>query len=137
MAILAKECPLCGGKMMPPRCASYLTTVDDPGLPIMERHMKVLIYTCETCRYVAMFAPPSPLEEFEKRQAEEQAITDPVERFITCRRRRRRPSSCCTADGMGNRTQKVTVKAIRRRRMRRKIIALLPRCSASLNLKRS
>lgn len=67
---------------MPPRCASYLTTVDDPGLPIMERHMKVLIYTCETCRYVAMFAPPSPLEEFEKRQAEEQAITDPVERFI-------------------------------------------------------
>ena len=47
MAILAKECPLCGGKMMPPRCASYLTTVDDPGLPIMERHMKVLIYTCE------------------------------------------------------------------------------------------
>ena len=36
MAILAKECPLCGGKMMPPRCASYLTTVDDPGLPIME-----------------------------------------------------------------------------------------------------
>ena len=63
MAILAKECPLCGGKMMPPRCASYLTTVDDPGLPIMERHMKVLIYTCETCRYVAMFAPPSPLEE--------------------------------------------------------------------------
>ena len=82
MTILAKECPLCGGKMMPPRCASYLTTVDDPGLPIMERHMKVLIYTCETCRYVAMFAPPSPLEEFEKRQAEEQAIADPVERFI-------------------------------------------------------
>ena len=74
MAILAKECPLCGGKMMPPRCASYLTTVDDPGLPIMERHMKVLIYTCETCRYVAMFAPPSPLEEFEKRQAEEQQM---------------------------------------------------------------
>ena len=36
MAILAKECPLCGGKMMPPRYASYLTTVDDPGLPIME-----------------------------------------------------------------------------------------------------
>ena len=31
---------------------------------------------------MAMFAPPSPLEEFEKRQAEEQAITDPVERFI-------------------------------------------------------
>ena len=55
MAILAKECPLCGGKMMPPRCASYLTTVDDPGLPIMERHMKVLIYTCETCRYVAIY----------------------------------------------------------------------------------
>ena len=77
MAILAKECPLCGGKMMPPRCASYLTTVDDPGLPVMERHMKVLIYTCPECRYVAMFAPPSPLEEFEQRQAE-----DPVERFM-------------------------------------------------------
>ena len=68
--------------MTPPRCASYLTTADDPTLPLMERHMKVLIYTCETCRYVAMFAPPSPLEEFEKRQAEEQAITDPVEKFM-------------------------------------------------------
>lgn len=67
---------------MPPRCASYLTAVDDPSLPVMERHIKVLIYTCEVCRYVAMFAPPSPLEEFEKRQAEEQAITDPVGRFM-------------------------------------------------------
>lgn len=27
--------PLCGAKMTPPRCASYLTTVDDPTLPIM------------------------------------------------------------------------------------------------------
>ena len=44
--------------------------------------MKVLFYTCEACRYVAMFAPPSPLEEFEKRQAEEQVITDPVEKFM-------------------------------------------------------
>jgi hypothetical protein len=61
---------------------SYLTTVDDPTLPIMERHMKVLIYICPQCRYAAMFAPPSPLEEFEKRQAEEQAITDPVEKFM-------------------------------------------------------
>ena len=82
MGLEAKQCPLCGGRMMPPRCASYLTAVDDPSLPVMERHMKVLIYTCPECRYVAMFAPPSPLEEFEKRQAEEQAITDPVERFI-------------------------------------------------------
>lgn len=81
MTILAKECPLCGGRMMPPRCASYLTTVDDPSLPVMERHMKVLIYTCPECRYVAMFAPPSPLEEFEKRQAEEQAITDPFREY--------------------------------------------------------
>lgn len=82
MAILAKECPLYGAEMTPPRCASYLTAVDDPSLPVMERHMKVLIYTCPECRYVAMFAPPSPLEEFEKRQAEERAITDPVERFM-------------------------------------------------------
>ena len=50
MAILAKECPLCGGKMMPPRCASYLTTVDDPGLPIMERHMNCLLYTSPSPR---------------------------------------------------------------------------------------
>ena len=28
------------------------------------------------------FAPPSPVEEFEKRQTEEQAITDPVEKFM-------------------------------------------------------
>ena len=48
MGFEAKQCPLCGGRMMPPRCASYLTAVDDPGLPVMERHMKVLIYTCET-----------------------------------------------------------------------------------------
>ena len=82
MGFDAKLCPLCGGRMMPPRCASYLTAVDDPSLPVMERHMKVLIYTCPECRYVAMFAPPSPLEEFEKRQAEKQAITDPVERFM-------------------------------------------------------
>ena len=68
--------------MTPPRCARYLTTVDDPALPLMEQHMKVLFYTCPQCRYVAMFAPPSPLEEFEKRQAEEQAITDPVEKFM-------------------------------------------------------
>ncbi len=61
---------------------SYLTTADDPTLPIMERHMKVLIYICPQCRYAAMFAPPSPLEEFEKRQAEEQTITDPVEKFM-------------------------------------------------------
>ena len=61
---------------------SYLTTVGDPTPPIMERHMKVLIYTCPQCRYAAMFAPPSPLEEFEKRQAEEQTITDPVEKFM-------------------------------------------------------
>lgn len=77
-----RSCPLCGAEMTPPRCASYLTTVDDPTLPLMERHMKVLIYTCEACRYVAMFAPPSPVEEFEKRQTEEQAITDPVEKFM-------------------------------------------------------
>ena len=82
MGFEAKQCPLCGGRMMPPRCASYLTAVDDPSLPVMERHIKMLIYTCEVCRYVAMFAPPSPLEEFEKRQAEEQAITDPVGRFM-------------------------------------------------------
>ena len=82
MGFDAKLCPLCGAEMTPPRCASYLTTVDDPSLPVMERHMKVLIYTCPECRYVAMFAPPSPLEEFEQRQAEEQAITDPVERFM-------------------------------------------------------
>ena len=82
MGFDAKLCPLCGGRMMPLRGASYLTTVDDPSLPIMERHIKVLVYTCETCRYVSMFAPPSPLEEFDKRQAEEQAITDPVERFV-------------------------------------------------------
>ena len=44
--------------------------------------MKVLIDTCPECRYVAMFWPASPLEEFEKRQAEEQAITDPVGRFM-------------------------------------------------------
>ena len=56
MGFEAKQCPLCGGRMMPPRCASYLTAVDDPGLPVMERHMKVLIYTCPECRYVAMFA---------------------------------------------------------------------------------
>ncbi len=70
------------GRVMPPRCASYLTTVDDPGLPIMERHMKVLIYTLlRTCRY-----GPGPCLRrqnlsggFEKQQAEEQAITDPVE----------------------------------------------------------
>ena len=59
MGVEAKQCPLCGGRMMPPRCASYLTAVDDPSLPVMERHMKVLIYTCPECRYVAMFAPPS------------------------------------------------------------------------------
>ena len=82
MGFEAKQCPLCGGRMMPPRCASYLTAVDDPSLPVMERHIKMLIYTCEVCRYVAMFAPPSPLEEFEKRQAEEQAITDPVGRVM-------------------------------------------------------
>lgn len=82
MGFDAKMCPLCGAEMTPPRCASYLTTVDDPSLPVMERHIKVLIYTCEVCRYVAMFAPPSPLEEFEQRQAEEQAITDPVGRFM-------------------------------------------------------
>ena len=82
MGLEAKQCPLCGGRMMPPRCASYLTAVDDPSLPVMERHIKMLIYTCEVCRYVAMFAPPSPLEEFKKRQAEEQAITDPVGRFM-------------------------------------------------------
>lgn len=77
-----RSCPFCGAEMTPPRCASYLTTVDDPTLPLMERHMKVLIYTCEACRYVAMFAPPSPVEEFEKRQTEEQTITDPVEKFM-------------------------------------------------------
>ena len=82
MGFDAKLCPLCGAEMTPPRCASYLTTVDDPGLPVMERHMEVLLYPCPECRYVAMFAPPSPLEEFEKRQAEERAITDPVERFM-------------------------------------------------------
>ena len=68
MGFDAKRCPFCGAEMTPPRCAGYLTTVDDPTLPLMERHMKVLIYTCEACRYVAMFAPPSPVEEFEKRQ---------------------------------------------------------------------
>ena len=82
MGFDAKRCPFCGTEMTPPRCASYLTAVDDPNLPVMERHMKVLIYTCEACRYVAMFAPPSPVEEFEKRQTEEQAITDPVEKFM-------------------------------------------------------
>ena len=82
MGFDAKRCPFCGTEMTPPRWASYLTTVDDPTLPLMKRHMKVLIYTCEACRYVAMFAPPSPVEEFEKRQTEEQAITDPVEKFM-------------------------------------------------------
>ena len=46
MGLEAKQCPMSCGRMMPPRCASYLTAVDDPGLPVMERHMKVLIYTC-------------------------------------------------------------------------------------------
>ncbi len=82
MGFDAKLCPLCGAEMTPPRCASYLTTVDDPTLPLMEQHMKVLFYICPQCRYVAMFAPPSPLEEFEKQQAEERAIADPVEKFM-------------------------------------------------------
>ena len=82
MGFDAKLCPLCGTEMTTPRCASYLTTVDDPTLPLMEQHMKVLFYICPQCRYVAMFAPPSPLEEFEKQQAEERAIADPVEKFM-------------------------------------------------------
>ena len=82
MGFDAKLCPLCGAEMTPPRCASYLTTVDDPTLPLMEQHMKVLFYICPQCRYVAMFAPPSPLEEFETQQAEERAIADPVEKFM-------------------------------------------------------
>jgi len=76
-----KRCPFCAAEMEPPQRACYLTTVDDPDLPIMERHTEVLMYTCPQCRYVAMFAPPSPLEEFNRRQAEEQAITDPVQKF--------------------------------------------------------
>ena len=76
-----RTCPFCGAEMAPPRAARYLTTVDDPALPLMEQHMKVLFYTCPQCRYAAMFAPPTPLEELEARQAEERAITDPVRRF--------------------------------------------------------
>ena len=76
----AKPCPLCGAEMTPPRCARYLTTVEDPGLPIVEQRMEVLVYTCPRCRYVAMFAPPSPLEEFEKEQALRRTLS-PVEKF--------------------------------------------------------
>ena len=81
MGDTVKRCPFCGAEMTPPRRARYLTTVDDPALPLMEQHMKVLFYTCPQCRYAAMFAPPTPLEELEARQAEERAITDPVKRF--------------------------------------------------------
>lgn len=76
-----RSCPFCGTEMALRPGARYLTTVDDPALPLMEQHMKVLFYTCPQCRYVAMFAPPTPLEEFEARQAEERTITDPVKKF--------------------------------------------------------
>ena len=32
MGFDAKQCPLCGGRVMPPRYASDLATVDDPSL---------------------------------------------------------------------------------------------------------
>lgn len=76
----AKLCPLCGAEMTPPRCARYLTMVEDPELSIMEQRMEVLVYTCPRCRYVAMFAPPSPLEEFEREQALLETLS-PVGKF--------------------------------------------------------
>ena len=75
-----KRCPFCGTEMALRPGTRYLAIQESPFAPV-EQHTELLIYTCPECRYVAMFAPPTPLEEFEARQEQERTITDPVKRF--------------------------------------------------------
>lgn len=66
--------------MAPRGDANQLLTMD-AAISAVRQLVEVQMYICPECRYMAMFAPPTPLEELEARQAEERAITDPVKRF--------------------------------------------------------
>ena len=74
-------CPICRDaeiELMPYRTgylafrASPLMTADLP--------LETETYVCPRCRYAAFFALPSPMEEYEKQQVLQEALS-PVEKF--------------------------------------------------------
>lgn len=78
---IQRLCPICrdGSVELVPYRSGSLSIKSSP-IAVAEGYLETEIYVCPRCRYAAFFALPSPAEEFEQRQAHQDALT-PVEKF--------------------------------------------------------
>ena len=78
---IQRLCPICRDaeiQLEPYRFGSL--SIKSSPMAMGEDYLETEIYLCPRCRYAALFAPPSPAEEFERRQALQEALS-PVEKF--------------------------------------------------------
>ena len=76
---IKRLCPICRDVEMKPYRSGYLFTRETL-MSLTESYTEVAMYLCPQCRYVAIFAPVTPLEEFEQQQVLQEALS-PVEKF--------------------------------------------------------
>ena len=74
---IQRLCPICRDAeiQLEPYRFGGLSIKPSP-MAMGEDYLETEIYLCPRCRYAALFVPPSPAEEFEKRKA-----LSPVEKF--------------------------------------------------------
>ena len=78
---IKRLCPICRGEEieLTPYRSGCLSIKASP-LAMVEDYLEAEIYVCPRCRYAAFFAPLTPAEEFEQRQALQDTLS-PVEKF--------------------------------------------------------
>ena len=78
---IQRLCPICRDteiELEPYRSGSL--SIKSSPIAMVEDYLETEIYLCPRCRYAALFVPPSPAEEFERRQALQETLS-PVEKF--------------------------------------------------------
>ena len=71
-------CPFCGAHMTL-RHSGYLMLREKKFTS--EEFLAAELYLCPTCRYLAWFAPPTPIENFEEEKRLLEKTQNPVKRF--------------------------------------------------------
>lgn len=71
-------CPFCG-ETMTLRHTGYLVLREK--IFTSEEFLAAEMYLCPACRYVAWFAPPTPIEKFEEEKQLLEKTSDPIKRF--------------------------------------------------------
>ena len=78
---IKRLCPICRDAEI--ELTLYRTgslSIKPSSIALVEGYLETEVYVCPRCRYAAFFAPLSPTEEFEQRQALQDSMT-PVEKF--------------------------------------------------------